>query len=71
MRVVVTQIAGLIARRIVSWVTLGDSLKTGERYGLIKFGSCTELIVPATIEILVKKGDKVKGGVSVIGRINS
>lgn len=71
MRVVVTQIAGLIARRIVSWVTLGDSLKTGERYGLIKFGSCTELIVPATVEILVKKGDKVKGGLSVIGRINS
>lgn len=71
MRVVVTQIAGLIARRIVSWVTLGDSLQPGERYGLIKFGSCTELIVPATVEILVKKGDKVKGGVSVIGRIIS
>ena len=68
MRVVVTQIAGLIARRIVSWVTLGDSLKPGERYGLIKFGSCTELIVPETVDILVKKGDKVKGGVSVIGR---
>ncbi len=69
MRVVVTQIAGLIARRIVSWVTLGDKLQTGERYGLIKFGSCTEVVVPEAVEILVKKGDRVKGGVTVIGRI--
>lgn len=69
MRVVVTQIAGLIARRIVSWVTLGDSLQSGERYGLIKFGSCTEVIVPDSVEIVVKKGDRVKGGVTVIGRI--
>lgn len=68
-RIVVTQIAGLLARRIVSWVTLGDSLKSGERYGLIKFGSCTEVIVPESVEILVKKGDRVKGGISVIGRM--
>ncbi len=68
-RILVTQIAGLLARRIVSWVTLGDNLKSGERYGLIKFGSCTEVIVPEFVEILVKKGDRVKGGVSIIGRI--
>ena len=68
-RIVVTQIAGLLARRIVSWVTLGDNLKSGERYGMIKFGSCTEVIVPESVEILVKKGDRVKGGVSIIGRI--
>lgn len=69
MRVLVTQIAGLIARRIVSWVTLGSVLKRGERYGLIKFGSCTELVMPRNIEVLVKKGDKVKGGETIIGRL--
>ncbi len=69
MRVLVTQIAGLLARRIVSWVTLGNVLEKGERYGLIKFASCTEIIVPKTVEILVKKGDRVTGGDTVIGRI--
>lgn len=69
MRVLVTQIAGILARRIVSWVTLGSTLERGERYGMIKFGSCTELVVPRTVEILVKKGDKVRGGETVIGRL--
>ncbi|MDR1702383.1 MAG: phosphatidylserine decarboxylase family protein [Sporomusaceae bacterium] len=69
MRVLVTQIAGILARRIVSWVTLGNVLKQGERYGLIKFGSCTEIVVPKNVEILVKKGDKVKGGETIIGRV--
>ncbi|BBB93059.1 MAG TPA: phosphatidylserine decarboxylase family protein [Methylomusa anaerophila] len=69
MKVLVTQIAGILARRIVSWVTLGSILKRGERYGLIKFGSCTELIVPKNVDILVKKGDRVKGGKTVIGRL--
>ena len=69
MRVLVTQIAGLLARRIVSWVTLGNVLQKGERYGLIKFASCTEVIVPKTVEILVKKGDRVTGGETVIGRL--
>ena len=69
MRVLVTQIAGILARRIVSWVTLGTVLQQGERYGLIKFGSCTEIIVPTTVEILVSKGDRVKGGKTVIGRV--
>ncbi len=69
MRVLVTQIAGLLARRIVSWVTLGNVLTKGERYGLIKFASCTEIIVPKTVEILVKKGDRVTGGSTVIGRV--
>lgn len=69
MRVLVTQIAGILARRIVSWVTLGVVLERGERYGLIKFGSCTEIVVPRSVEILVKKGDKVRGGETVIGRL--
>ncbi|WP_177503170.1 phosphatidylserine decarboxylase family protein [Anaerosinus sp.] len=69
MRIIVTQIAGILARRIVSWVTLGNVLEKGERYGLIKFGSCTELVMPKNVEICVKKGDKVVGGETVIGRI--
>ena len=69
LKVVVIQIAGLLARRIVSWVTLGNNLERGERYGLIKFGSCTELIVPEHVQILVKPGDRVKGGTTIIGRI--
>lgn len=67
-RILVIQIAGILARRIVSWVTLGRQLKQGECYGMIKFGSSTEIIVPKPVEILVKKGDKVAGGVTVIGR---
>ena len=67
-RILVIQIAGILARRIVSWVTLGRTVKQGECYGMIKFGSCTELVVPKSVEILVKKGDKVKGGLTIIGR---
>ncbi|WP_456060530.1 phosphatidylserine decarboxylase family protein [Anaerosinus massiliensis] len=70
MRVIVTQIAGILARRIVSWVTLDDVLEKGQRYGLIKFASCTEVVIPKSVEIVVKKGDKVKGGETIIGRIN-
>lgn len=68
-RITVTQIAGLLARRIVSWVTLNDRLTKGELYGMIKFGSCTEVVVPKNVELLVKKGDKVVGGETIIGRI--
>lgn len=68
-RVTVTQIAGILARRIVSWVTLDDNLKKGELYGLIRFGSCTEIVMPQNVEVLVKKGQKVVGGETIIGRI--
>ncbi len=67
-RVLVVQIAGILARRIVSWTALGKQLLQGETYGMIKFGSSTELIVPRDVEILVKKGDKVKGGITIMGR---
>ena len=70
LRVTVTQIAGILARRIVSWVTLDDVLEKGELYGLIRFGSCTELVVPENVEVFVKKGDKVVGGETVIGRLS-
>ncbi len=69
LRVTVTQIAGILARRIVSWVTLDDKLEKGELYGLIRFGSCTEIVMPDNVEVLVKKGQKVRGGETIIGRI--
>lgn len=69
MRFLVIQIAGLLARRIVSWVTVGTNLKQGETYGMIKFGSSTELVVPRNVEITVKKGDKVVGGITIVGRV--
>lgn len=69
MEIVVTQIAGLLARRIVSWTDLGNHVKQGDLYGMIKFGSCTELYVPLDVEILVKKGDTVTGGETIVGRL--
>ena len=70
-RFLVIQVAGLLARRIVSWVTVGHELKQRETYGMIKFGSSTELIVPKNVEITVKKGDKVTGGITVVGRVKA
>jgi phosphatidylserine decarboxylase len=66
-RVVVRQIAGVLARRIVCWVRPGDKLASGERFGLIKFGSRTDLIVPASVRLQVKAGDRVRGGETVVG----
>lgn len=68
-QILVTLIAGVLARRIVSWVTLGDTLTHGQLYGMIKFGSCTEIYVQDDVEITVQKGDKVRCGETVIGRI--
>ena len=62
-------IAGLIARRIVCWKQAGDEVRRGERVGLIKFGSRVDLLLPQEVEILVRKGARVKGGSSIIGRI--
>jgi phosphatidylserine decarboxylase len=63
------QIAGLLARRIVFNKKPGDYLERGERVGLIKFGSRTDVLLPASAEPLVKPGDRVRGGASVIARI--
>lgn len=68
-RIMVSQVAGLLARRIVSWVTLGNRVEQGDCYGMIKFGSSTELVVPKNVEITVKKYQKVTGGVTIVGRI--
>lgn len=69
LKVLVIQIAGILARRIDNWVGLGSELRQGEIYGMIKFGSCTELVVPKEVEILSRKGDKVKAGITVMGRL--
>lgn len=68
MTVVCKQIAGVLARRIVCWKRPGDSLELGERFGLIKFGSRTDLVLPGGVEVLVKVGERVSGGVTIIGR---
>ena len=70
-RITVKQIAGILARRIVSWVTLSDSLKQGEIYGMIRFGSCLEVVIPADVEILVQRGEKVQGGLTILGRMTN
>ena len=62
------QIAGLIARRVVCWKRRGDVVARGERIGLVRFGSRVDLWVPRDAEILVKLGDNVKGGSSVLAR---
>lgn len=61
-----TQIAGIMARRIVCWNKAGDELARGEKFGLIKFSSRTDVSMPAEAEIRVKLGDHVKGGETVI-----
>ena len=66
---VVRQITGAIARRIVAWSNPGDSLKKGERFGMIRFGSRTEVYLPLDCEIVVKPGDKVKGGETIIAKL--
>jgi phosphatidylserine decarboxylase len=65
-RVIFKQIAGLLARRIVFTRKVGDVVERGERVGLIKFGSRTDVIFPATAEMKVRVGDRVKGGSSVL-----
>lgn len=70
MTVVCTQIVGILARRIVCWSKVGDSLEIGEKYGLIKFGSRTDLLMPKAVEVYVKVGDRVKGGETIIGKLN-
>jgi phosphatidylserine decarboxylase len=62
------QIAGLIARRVVSWKKAGEQVARGERIGLMRFGSRMDVWLPREAEILVKPGENVKGGASIIAR---
>ena len=65
-KMVVKQIAGLLARRILCWVNVGQSVGVGERLGLIQFGSQVDLYLPKNMEILCGPGDRVTGGETVI-----
>ena len=67
----VKQIAGLIARRIVCWPKKGDHYESGQRYGLIRFGSRVDILLPEDTKLSVACGDKVSGGKSIIGYLNS
>ncbi len=67
--IVVRQLTGAIARRIVGWAKVGDELNRGDRFGMIRFGSRTEVYLPLDAEITVKVGDRVKGGETVIARL--
>ena len=67
--IVVRQLTGAIARRIVAWAEIGDELKKGERFGMIRFGSRTELYLPLNAEVFVKVGDHVLGGSTIIARL--
>ena len=67
--VVCKQIAGILARRVVCWKKAGDTLALGERFGMIKFSSRTDLVLPANVKVTVTEGARVRGGTTVIGRI--
>jgi phosphatidylserine decarboxylase len=66
--VVFKQIAGWVARRIVCWKTVGDSVTRGERVGMIRFGSRMDIWLPEQVEILVRPGQNVAGGTSALAR---
>lgn len=69
MTVVCTQIAGILARRIVCWSKAGDELEIGQKFGLIKFSSRTDLLMPSEVEIRVAIGDRVVGGETVVAKL--
>ncbi|MDD5492336.1 MAG: phosphatidylserine decarboxylase family protein [bacterium] len=68
-KVLIKQIAGLIARRIVWWINMQQGVSQGERIGMIKLGSQVDIYVPMNIDIKVKIKDKVKAGLTVLGEI--
>jgi len=68
-RVAFKQIAGLLARRIVFNFKIGDRLERGQRVGLIKFGSRTDVLLDASAQVTVKVGDRVKGGATVLAQL--
>ena len=65
------QIAGVLARRIVCWKRRGERVKCGEQFGMIKFGSRTDVVMPSNVEVTVREGMHVRGGETIIGRIKS
>jgi phosphatidylserine decarboxylase len=71
MRIAFVQIAGLVARRIVCYASVGDRLNRGDRYGLIRFGSRLDIYLPVDLEPLVKLGDTAVAGETVLGKIGN
>ena len=67
--ILVRQLTGAIARRIVAWTDVGDQVAKGERFGMIRFGSRTEVYLPLAANVLVKVGDHVTGGSTIIARL--
>lgn len=67
-QVLVIQVAGIMARRIVNWTTKGQMLHKGEKIGMIKFSSGTQIFLPKECELLIKEGDRVVSGKTIIGR---
>jgi phosphatidylserine decarboxylase len=68
--ILLQQIAGILARRCVNFARSGEALRTGQRFGLIKFGSRVDLYLPPTARVLVAKGDQVHGGLTPIARFD-
>src|SRR6266550_2506504 len=68
--IVVRQLTGAIARRIVAWAEVGDELKRGERFGMIRFGSRTEVYLPLAATVVVRVGDHVLGGSTIIAQLS-
>jgi len=69
-KLVLVQIAGLVARRIICYPTIGGFLLKGQRMGLIRFGSRCDLYLPKNSDILVKLGDKVQGGETILAKMS-
>ncbi|HTP66514.1 MAG TPA: phosphatidylserine decarboxylase family protein [Geobacteraceae bacterium] len=69
-RIVVVQVAGLIARRIVCYLRKGDSVTKGARYGLIRFGSRLDVYLPVEADVRVKSGDKTVAGETILGYLS-
>jgi phosphatidylserine decarboxylase len=68
--IMMRQIAGKLARRIVNYLEEGEEVEQGEQFGFIKFGSRIDLFLPLTTKINVQLGQKVKGGLTVIGELD-
>jgi len=70
-RVIIKQIAGILARRIVCYVKAGDKLSTGQRFGLIRFGSRVDIFIPPEFAVCARLGQRVRGGESVLASAHS
>lgn len=67
-QILIKQVAGILARRIVCWSSVGQQLARGQRFGLIKLGSRVDLSLPSDVEVLVALGDKVRAGETILAR---